>query len=491
MSKFLSKLLLGKTLRCQYQGVRQPGARKALLTLSFINLLNFADRYVLSAVKTLIQEDLHLTDFETSLPGTGMVVVYMIFAVLFGILSDKNIMDRRIILSVAIIFWSAATSFAGFSRNLTDLIILRSLVGIGEAAYGTIAPPIVSDFYPDVERNIAYAIYYLAIPVGGAFGFGIGAVIGSLLGWRAAFYIIGVPGAFVAMTVLAINNPYPGVHESAISGKGIRGRADMKDSSSMENHLLGNSVNDSCIDTSDSSSGSSSDSNRSKVTRSCMAEMKLAWDEVITILSNKHYLCCVLGCTASNFALGGLADWFPTFLVRYAPGATIASSGLITGAATIIGGILGNILGAKVSDYYVDRKVKSAYFLIPALFTIPGGIFLFLAINIHNNLVLLSFFIIISEIAIWTQLAPISTISISVIPPHLRARSCGLLIFFQHILGDIISPPIIGAISDKSGLLTALQICWIVTFMSGLVWFAGIFTYVYTFDDTIFLFCFY
>ena len=52
-------------------GIRQPGARAALITLTAINFLNFADRYVPSAVKSLIQEDLRLSDFQTSLPSTG------------------------------------------------------------------------------------------------------------------------------------------------------------------------------------------------------------------------------------------------------------------------------------------------------------------------------------------------------------------------------------------------------------------------------------
>ena len=52
-------------------GMRQPGARAALITLTAINFLNFADRYVPSAVKSLIQEDLGLSDFQTSLPSTG------------------------------------------------------------------------------------------------------------------------------------------------------------------------------------------------------------------------------------------------------------------------------------------------------------------------------------------------------------------------------------------------------------------------------------
>ena len=56
------------------RGLRQNGARAAILTLTAINFLNYADRYVPSAVKSLIQEDLHLSDYQTSLPNTGILI---------------------------------------------------------------------------------------------------------------------------------------------------------------------------------------------------------------------------------------------------------------------------------------------------------------------------------------------------------------------------------------------------------------------------------
>lgn len=55
----------------RYTGMRQPGARAAILTLTAINFLNFADRYVPSAVKSLIQEELQISDLGTALPNTG------------------------------------------------------------------------------------------------------------------------------------------------------------------------------------------------------------------------------------------------------------------------------------------------------------------------------------------------------------------------------------------------------------------------------------
>jgi len=50
---------------------------------------------------------------------------------------------------------------------------------------------------------------------------------------------------------------------------------------------------------------------------------------------------------------------------------------------------------------------------------------------------------------------------------------CCLCIFLQHILGDIISPPLIGYLSDQSNLQNALQVTWVAVLVSGLSWFAG------------------
>jgi len=148
-------MVLSERLDSKHPQVRQYGANRALIVLSLINLFNLADRYVPSSVKQLIIDDLHISDFESSLPSTGMIVVYMFFAAIFGMLSDKDVYDRRLILCVAIAFWSICTGLAGLANSLVALVLIRSLVGVGEAAYGTIAPPMLSDFYPDkVHRTL-------------------------------------------------------------------------------------------------------------------------------------------------------------------------------------------------------------------------------------------------------------------------------------------------------------------------------------------------
>lgn len=465
--------LWGLKLGDEFPFTRQYGAKRALYLLTAINMLNFADRYVPSAVKQLIIDDLHITDFESSLPSTGMIVVYMICAVIFGTLSDKQIVDRRIILVGAVAFWSFATSLAGIAKNLVQLIIFRSLVGVGEAAYGTIAPPMLSDFYPMWDRNVVYGLYFLAIPVGGALGYGIGAVLGASFGWRVAFFALGIPGLFVALSLASLNDPKVGINDDLSEGM-ERDDADQEESCPLK------------PESSTEKKPSIWDSFRENI------------EDSKVILGNLHFTLALGGLVANNFALGGLAEWMDTYLLRY-ENASLSDAGLIVGAATIIGGIGGNLIGSKIADYY-QPKIKSAYFLIPGIFSIPSGILLLFAVNISDNFALVSILLLLAEISVWTYLAPISALSITVIPPRLRARSCGkemsytqmispfvcsyettflvlylgLQIFFQHILGDIISPPIIGAISDSThSLRNGLQICWIATFISGAFWFCG------------------
>ena len=55
-----------------------PGARFAIVVLTAMNLLNYIDRYVPSAVKDLFKKDLHFSDLQTSLPLTAFVIVYML-----------------------------------------------------------------------------------------------------------------------------------------------------------------------------------------------------------------------------------------------------------------------------------------------------------------------------------------------------------------------------------------------------------------------------
>ena len=93
-------------------------------------------------------------------------------------------------------------------------------------------------------------------------------------------------------------------------------------------------------------------------------------------------------------------------MLRYL-GTDVTTAGLLVGAATVVGGIGGTTLGAKVAEYYL-RRVKSAFFLVPALFTLPAAALLLVALNVTSSLALTGALLILSQIMFWTATAPIS-----------------------------------------------------------------------------------
>src|SRR5438132_6327950 len=201
------------------QNESQRAARYALAVLTFINLFNYLDRWVVAAVvESIKRSELHLSDTQLGFIGTGFIIVYTLTSPLFGMLGDRR--TRPPLIAIGVALWSIATALAGFARGFASLFAARSAVGIGEAAYGTIAPALLADFFPFERRGRVLAAFYAAIPVGSAAGYVLGGIVDQHLGWRAAFLIAGTPGLLLSALVLAVKDPPRGLHDPA--GEGTR-----------------------------------------------------------------------------------------------------------------------------------------------------------------------------------------------------------------------------------------------------------------------------
>jgi MFS family permease len=123
----------------------------ALITLSLLNLLNYVDRYVVSSLvpfleKSIDQGGLALTHAQSGWLYSAFIVVYMIAAPAFGLIADR--FPRLHVLAAAVAFWSVLTFLGGFAWGFWSLLIMRALTGIGEAAYGSVAPAVLADEFP-------------------------------------------------------------------------------------------------------------------------------------------------------------------------------------------------------------------------------------------------------------------------------------------------------------------------------------------------------
>ena len=188
-------------------------ARAGLLILTLINLFNYLDRWIVAALaESMKHSELHLSDTQLGLLMTGFLVVYMLAAPLFGSLGDRRSRTRLLGLGVGI--WSVATALGGLARNYAGLFAARAAVGIGEAAYGTISPALLADYFPRDKRGRVFAIFFAAIPIGSALGYIVGGLVDRYYGWRQAFFVAGIPGVVLALLALRLYDPPRGSQDA-------------------------------------------------------------------------------------------------------------------------------------------------------------------------------------------------------------------------------------------------------------------------------------
>jgi MFS family permease len=132
--------------------IRKPRAILALLT--GLNFLNYLDRYLVAAVLLAVRDDLGMTSLAAGALGTVFLLGYFVVAPFFGSLGDR--VPRKYIIAFGVALWSLATvgsGLAGHTGSMVLLFVSRALVGVGEAAYATLAPTIIDDITPPEKKG--------------------------------------------------------------------------------------------------------------------------------------------------------------------------------------------------------------------------------------------------------------------------------------------------------------------------------------------------
>jgi len=388
-------------------------ARAGLAVLTLINLLNYLDRWVVAAVaESIKRSELRLSDTELGALMTGFIIVYTLTAPVFGRLGDTR--SRRALIALGVAVWSVATALAGFARGFASLFLARATVGIGEAAYGTIAPSLLADYFPRERRGRAFAVFFAAIPIGSALGYVVGGLADHIVGWRGAFFVAGVPGLLLAALTLRLWEPPRGAQDEAVPLPSPGARA-----------------------------------------------------ALAALLRNRTYALTVLGYAAYTFALGGIAFWMPSFLerVRAIPR---AQATVQFGAIVVVTGFVGTYGGGWLGDYCL-RFSRQAYLWVSGLATLLAAP-LFLLALVATRPGLFWAAMVAAEVLMFISTGPINSTIVNVVSPAIRATAVALSIFTIHTLGDVPSPALVGMISDARSLGEAVLILPVATLVGGLIW---------------------
>jgi MFS family permease len=474
-----------------------PGARAALALLLIINLFNYIDRQVLSAVLPLLEVDANLFDpadklleFKLGLLTSAFLVSYTLLSPVFGWFGDRS--RRWLVVGVGVTIWSLASGASGLATGFVMLLLTRCLVGIGEAAYGPVAPSMLSDMYPARVRGRIMAYFYLAIPVGSALGFVIGGLVAQAFGWRTAF-LVTLLGLIPAIICFLMREPPRPVREPGTA---------------------------------------------EPAKPSYFAVLR----ELRTIRS--FVLCCA-GMTCTTFMLGGVAAWTPRYVFqrearfelteksltdlqaakntkgeplvpvaitnKLAPlvgtgnmsyanfktalldklgnddlkqygervyaAATTADSITLGGVnfrfglIVVLGGLSATLLGGLFGDKLRDRGYRGAYFHAAGWTTMLAWPCFVAVLFVPFPAAWLLLFVAV--FFLFFNTGPANTILANVTRSNIRATAFAINILIIHLLGDVISPPIIGLISGFADLNTAFLVVSFAIPLGGLLWVLG------------------
>ena len=174
--------------------------RYALVILAIVYMFNFIDRQIMAILLPAIRDEFGVSDAWLGfLAGTAFAMFYIVLGIPVARYADRH--NRRNLIALAVAVWSGMTALCGVAANFWQLALARIGVGVGEAGCSPPAHSMIADMYPPEQRSTAMGIYTVGISAGIMLAFLLGGWVVQNIGWREAFFIVGLPGLLLALIV--------------------------------------------------------------------------------------------------------------------------------------------------------------------------------------------------------------------------------------------------------------------------------------------------
>jgi MFS family permease len=372
--------------------ITKPGATLGVLT--GINVLNYLDRYLGGALIPLIIAQWHLSDGQAGMLQGSFILVYSLVSPLMGWLGDRR--TRLHLAAIGVLIWSAATVGSGLAPTYGWLLLARALVGVGEASYTVVTPSLISDHYPPDRRGRALAVFYSALAVGPALGYLLAGWIGKAHGWQRAFFVGGAPGFVLALSLFLLQEPRRGRYDPP----GAAAAPSMRES--------------------------------------------------LKALRRRPSFWFNTACqTIYTFSMGGLQIWMPVYFIRHR-GIPYDHAQYMFGLLLLVAGFIGTLAGGQLGDR-LARRYKDAHFAMGGWTLVSSVPFTVTAVLAPQPAIFWAA-MFVTLVLLFLNTGPLNAAMANVLPPDLRARGFAINTLAIHILGDAISPGLIGAAADRVGM---------------------------------------
>jgi MFS family permease len=368
-----------------------------LFILFFVYGLSYVDRQILSILMEPIRKEFNFGDTELGLlSGMAFAIFYATLGVPIARFADRH--SRVNIITGSLLLWSIATALTGKATSFGHLLLARIGVGVGEAGCNPSAYSIISDYYPVKQRATAQSTYSLGVYFGQFLGYVAAGYIAHEYGWRAAFYVVGIPGILMAILVkMTLREPPRGFSEPAGYVPAPPPR-----------------------------------------TRDVLIKLiKLPAFCHLSFASGLHALVAY-----------GLNNYYSAFLMR-SHGMSLAETSTALAVITLTGGLAGTYLGGKLSDVFAQRNGGDPRYQmwVPAIALLINIPVWLLALLLPGKYAVMT--LMIPAIALGaTYLGPSIAATHQLVGVRERAVSGALLLFVLNLIGLGMGPTLTGIISD-------------------------------------------
>lgn len=365
-----------------------------LVLLLVVYISNYADRQILNILQVQIMDELKIGNAAFGfLSGLSFALFYATLGIPLAMLADR--FSRKWILIASMSVWSIMTTLCGVAQGFWQLALFRIGVGVGEAGGSPPSHSMISDLYPVAQRGTALAIYALGVPLGTALGNLVGGYIGGGLGWRVAFYVLGLPGLLLALYfAFAFKEPERG---HADGGLDTTGKAPS----------LG------------------------EVARFMFSQRSLV-----------HAIAGATLITAVGY--GGLA--FTSKFLQFSHGMTVQQVGAYLALQTGVVAAIGTFAGGFLGDVLARRNLGWSAWIVTAAIAISAPFTI--AVYLLSDTTLVLWLMTITILVGGVYLAPTFALVQNLVGVRMRATASALLLFVINLVGLGLGPLVVGLIAD-------------------------------------------
>jgi predicted MFS family arabinose efflux permease len=385
---------------------RLPPRRTAWIVFGLLFALmvvDYVDRQVVVSMFPHLKAQWSLSDSQLGALVSIVSITVAAGTVPLSLLADRWSRVKSIFLMA--LLWSIATIACAFAGSYAQLMLARSVVGLGEAAYGSAGCALLASIFPQRMRSTVLGAFLAAGLVGSVLGVILGGVIAERWGWRAGFGAVGIPGLFLAVLFVAVVRDYRTV---SLPGSGTT-----------------------------------------------PANRRMASSVAAALLKPRTALVACIGAGLQLIMVSTVYAWLPSYFNRHY-GLAPDQAGLKTGLVVLLSGV-GAVLWSVLADRASSRFPRARLHICALAGALTAAL-MFIAFAVLAPGPAQFAAILAGAVMMTGTIGPVAAVVVDVVHPGVRATAAAILSLMQNLFGLAAGPFVAGRLSDAYGLPFALAV---------------------------------